>query len=468
VSTLRFFNHYIHARVLLQVLLLALWVVGAVYAAVHLRLGLHPQAPRMSGFLLLLQAMAFASVLLLCMFAIGAGHRPRDGGPLSVILRVVAGFILAGMCLLVLFSLLPSLHPGRGITILALLFALPGALAVQFFDYHASKKSETRWRVLFYGAGADAAELLSRLRRRSDYRFFALIGCVPVPGEDVQVKPQQLCEAKGSLSSIVRKQHIDEIVVVMDERRGNFPATELMDCRIHGIHVSDALTFYERQTGRIKTELLTPDWLIYSDGFNQSLLEDGIKRVLDLIFATILLIISAPIMLLTALAILLDDGFHGPVFFVQTRVGRDGREFRIIKFRSMRVDAEAEQTAQWAERDDPRITRAGVFIRKHRLDELPQLLNVIKGDMSLVGPRPERPEFVPQLNKTLPYYSLRHQVKPGITGWAQLKYPYGASEEDANAKLQYDLYYVKNRSTFLDFLILLGTVEVVLARKGAR
>lgn len=468
MTTLRLFRHRVHARIALIGLLHSLVLVASVYVAVFIRYEAHLAGVENPGALLLVQALVFALVVQLSMASLGVYRPQRLSGHVSVVARVVASFVLAGMALSIVFYLLPVLYFGRGITVVACALSLVATLAVQLCNYRITDRREAGWRVLFYGAGNRAVSVLSRLRRQSDYQFFTLRGCVPAAGEPVAVDQQLVRDVDGSLLAYARLHRVHEIVVVMDDRRVGFPSQELLACRMAGIQVSDPLTFYESQTGKVKTELVSPHWFIFSDGFGQTSVQDAVKRCLDFVFALILLVIFSPFMLLTMAAIVREDGWRAQMFFTQIRVGRGGREFRIFKFRSMRVDAEASDTAQWAQQDDPRITRAGVFMRKHRLDELPQLFNVIKGEMSLVGPRPERPAFVCDLNKKLPYYFIRHQVRPGITGWAQLGYPYGASDEDANAKLQFDLYYIKNRSTFLDFLILLGTVEVVLIRKGSR
>jgi sugar transferase (PEP-CTERM system associated) len=254
----------------------------------------------------------------------------------------------------------------------------------------------------------------------------------------------------------------------MDDRRQGFPVHEFLECRLAGIEVLELQTFLERETGKVHLDIMNPSWIIFGTGFNTSLLNRAFERAFDLLVSALLLVLASPLMLLTALAIRLEDGWNAPILYRQARVGRFGESFDVIKFRSMRIDAESGRGAQWAVRDDPRVTRVGAFIRKVRIDELPQLWNVLRGAMSFVGPRPERPEFVSQLEEKIPYYRERHTVKPGITGWAQLCYPYGSSERDAVEKLQYDLYYVKNRSLIFDFVIIVQTVEVVLWGKGAR
>ena len=260
---------------------------------------------------------------------------------------------------------------------------------------------------------------------------------------------------------------IRQIVVALDNPAA-LPADELMHCRTSGIEVVNILDFFEQEASKVLVEEAPREWFIYSDGFAAGGSSNRGKRALDMFAAFVLLFGTWPLMLVTVLAIKLEDGLHAPVIFRQKRVGLNGRVFDVLKFRSMSVDAESDGKARWATTNDNRITRVGHVIRKLRIDELPQILNVLVGDMSLVGPRPERPEFVRELSESIPFFDKRHCVKPGITGWAQLNYPYGASKRDALHKLEYDLYYVKNRSLFLDCLVLLQTTEVILFGKGAR
>ena len=245
------------------------------------------------------------------------------------------------------------------------------------------------------------------------------------------------------------------------------PLKDLLDCKALGVQIMDLLSFYEREQGLIYLDGLTLSWVLFSDGFDFSGMRSVIKRVVDIVASLGLLTVAWPFMLLTALAIMLESGVKAPIFYRQIRVGEQSKNFGVMKFRSMRTDAE-KNGAQWAQKDDDRITRVGRFIRKCRIDELPQIFNVLKGDMSFVGPRPERPEFVEGFEERIPFYAERHRIKPGITGWAQLCYPYGANEQDTINKLEYDLYYVKNSSLFLDISIILGTVEVILWGRGAR
>jgi len=253
----------------------------------------------------------------------------------------------------------------------------------------------------------------------------------------------------------------------MDDRRRGFPMHEFLECRLAGIDIIELPSFLERETGKVRLDVLNPSWIIFGEGFRASQVERWLERGFDLVAGCVLLMLALPIMFATAIAIMIEDGWKAPVLYRQRRVGQHGHVFDVLKFRSMSVDAERTGAA-WAVKDDPRVTRVGALIRKTRIDELPQLGNVLRGEMSFVGPRPERPEFVEQLEERIPYYRERHSVKPGITGWAQLCYPYGSSERDALEKLQYDLYYVKNRSLLFDLAILVQTVEVVLWGKGAR
>jgi sugar transferase (PEP-CTERM system associated) len=264
---------------------------------------------------------------------------------------------------------------------------------------------------------------------------------------------------------LVERHQIDEIIVAEREQRGGgVPMDQLLACRIRGIPVIDLAGFYERAKSEVPLDSLKASWLVYGDGFVQGRARQWAKRGFDILCSSVLLLLASPVMLLTMLAIKLDS--PGPIIYRQERVGLGGRIFMCLKFRSMRTDAEKDGVARWAAKNDARITRIGAFIRKTRIDELPQLLSVLKGQMSLVGPRPERPSFVAQLKEQIPFYDVRHSVKPGVTGWAQVRYSYGASLEDARRKHQFDLYYVKNNSLFLDLLVLIETVSVVLFREG--
>jgi sugar transferase (PEP-CTERM system associated) len=310
------------------------------------------------------------------------------------------------------------------------------------------------------------------MRRDVDRFGFELLGFIPIPGDNRQegIQNEKLLYVKidENFRNFIADNDIDEVVIACDQRRGTLPVEILFDCRIRGVEVTDLLDFMERETGQIVVNLMYPSWVIYSNGFNsQNYLREAFDYVFNGLMASIVLLFTWPFMLLTALVIYLDDGLKTgtSVLYKQERVGLNGKLFNILKFRSMRPDAESDG-AKWATKNDSRVTRIGQFIRKYRVDELPQLLNVYRGEMSFIGPRPERPQFVEQLIRDIPYYNQRHNVKPGIAGWAQLNYPYGASVEDSMEKLKFDLYYVKHQSFMLDMLILVRTVEVVIFGKG--
>ena len=321
-----------------------------------------------------------------------------------------------------------------------------------------------RRRVLVLGAG-NRAERLRQLSEKPESSF-VIVGFVAMTDATPVVETAICRKAIANLTKHVEVLAATEVVLALEERRNSLPLTDLLRIKTTGVHVNEFASFMERETGRVDLDTVNPSWLIFSDGFSSGRAVSGaLKRVFDITASSLLLAISAPIIAVFALLVKVES--TGPAFFRQRRVGLYGEGFDVIKLRSMRADAEANG-AQWAQKNDPRVTRLGSFIRKTRIDELPQTWSVLKGEMSFVGPRPERPEFVCDLEQRLPFYAERHMVKPGITGWAQINYPYGASIEDSRHKLEYDLYYAKNYTPFLDLLILLQTLRVVLWREGAR
>jgi sugar transferase (PEP-CTERM system associated) len=325
-----------------------------------------------------------------------------------------------------------------------------------------------RRRVLVLGGGHKAELINTRLRRLSDRRTFQIMGFMPMPGDAEVVDPGERLDPAQGLLRHVQQLDIDQIVIAVDERRGILPMDELIQARLRGIAITELGTFFEHESGKIKMNVLNPSWLVFSTGFDAGAFRSASKRAFDIAAAGLLLVLAAPLMMITALLIWAESGFRGSIIYRQERVGQGGVPFPVLKFRSMREDAEKDGVARWAQTGDDRITRVGRVIRKLRIDELPQVVNVLRGEMSFVGPRPERPMFVEQLSAEIPYYALRHTVKPGITGWAQLRYAYGASVKDSEEKLKYDLYYVKNHSLMFDLLVLLQTFEVVIFGKGAR
>jgi sugar transferase (PEP-CTERM system associated) len=385
----------------------------------------------------------------------------------EAVVRVMVGLAFACLALAILFYAFPVLLITRDIAAIAIGYSLVLMLIVRLYFVRNVDEHMFRRSTLIYGVG-DRAASITAIRRRADRRGFKVVARVAALGDTI-VGDQDVLEIDGkSLTDIAIEKGAEEIVIAMDDRRGNLPVRELLDARLAGIDVIDLLEFLERETGKIRVDLVSPGWLIFSPGFRRSQMKKLIKRILDVAVCSVLLLVSWPVMLLIALAIKIEDGISAPVFYRQYRVGQNSKNFNVLKFRSMRVDAEKDGEAVWASENDSRVTRVGNFLRNVRLDELPQVFNVLGGQMSVVGPRPERPEFVSELQENIPYYAERHVVKPGVTGWAQLNYSYGASEEDAVEKLQYDLYYIKNQTFLLDLMIVLQTVEVVLWGKGAR
>jgi sugar transferase (PEP-CTERM system associated) len=429
---------------------------GGDFAAISLTLG--PLWPRVVIYSL----TCSLSFLALGLYGI---HERIDA--FGVGLRTIVALLAASAAVVIVFYLVPSVGIGRGVLAIATGLSLVMTFAVRAIAYRLMNLKGIKKRVLVYGHSSRMAAF-RRMRRRSDRAGYHLVGLVHHPGDTVVPLGERVFEAPDGLKALCQKLDIDELVVALEDRRNALPVKELLQCRLAGIAVIEFISFMERETGRIQLDLLSPGWMIFGDGFRR----DGIRlmtaRALDFLASGILLLATSPIMVLTAMAIWLEDGRKGGgVFYRQSRVGFEGKVFPLTKFRSMRVDAEAGG-AQWAQKNDPRVTRVGAFIRKTRIDELPQLLNVLRGHMGFVGPRPERPEFVKELEEKIPYYGYRHSVKPGITGWAQISYSYGSSIEDAKQKLQYDLYYVKNHNLLFDLTILVQTVEVVLMGKGAR
>jgi len=414
---------------------------------------------------LIASSLFYAVAVTIGMASMGLYDARQRYGVEGALVRMLIG-VFIGALITSLFVFLLAFDESRRTWLLAILFAvLLLGLARILFDRYRDDEVFRR-RVLVCGAGRMAASIL-QLRRRSDQRGFLIVGFLPSDGDETRINDPRVIEHSPlSLKEIVETQSIDEIVIAVDDRRRGFPLTDLFACKLSGIRITDLLEFLERESGRVMVDLMNPSWLIYSESFNRRNRKRASFRILDLSISVLVLAVAWPVMLVIAALILLDDGT--PAMYRQTRVGLNGRNFTLMKFRSMRKDAEAHGSPVWATVDDARVTRIGAWLRKLRLDELPQIFNVIRGDMSLVGPRPERPEFVESLAKKIPYYHERHYVKPGITGWAQLCYPYGASEKDALAKLEFDMYYIKNRSVIFYLIILLQTAEVIFWRKGSR
>jgi len=458
---IRLFGHYVSKLYLLLGIIEFLVALFSLLAGYYMRFAHRGpdfvEVPEALGY----TALAYAVSMIISMMSVGMYQR---GLPFSagLLVRIGLSFLIASVAMSVVFYLFPDLVVGRGVMAYTMLFTLVGVVGLRSLFVRLTESEAQSTNVLVLGTGRQAKMIADLEPRQPGFR---VVGYIPVNDQEIEIPSNRWLAHDRRLMEIVLAHQVDEIVVAPDDRRLRLPVDEILDCKMSGTMVLDLLSFFEKETSRIKLDVLHPSWIFFSDGFRLSGLAQ--KRGLDLLAGASIFLLTWPLMLLVALAILVESKGKGPILFHQVRVGLNGEPFRVHKFRSMRTDAEADGVARWATKDDDRITRVGAVIRKTRLDELPQVFNVLLGEMSLVGPRPERPEFVEELTKEIPFYAERHRVKPGLTGWAQLSYPYGATTEDARNKLEFDLYYVKNASAFLDLIILLETVEVVLWGKGA-
>ena len=458
---IRIFNHYVHRAALRGILFDLCLVLMVAVVAVGMQVSSVDQALPMAGT----QVVSFAA----CLFAINSASGLYESAPRGsagrAVARALAVLLIALPLAYIIFGLLPESLTNRQSVQMSMMAGVSALVLRRAYLSHSAAVSG-RTRILIFGAGT-AAQLVGETLRANDPNAL-IVGYVPGPNERQPAVPlHQILALNGTLPDLARRLNVDEIVVALTERRsGSMPLRQLLDCKVSGIKVYDLNTHFEKTLGQIRVDFLSASWLIFGDGFNQGTWRTAVKRVFDIVSASLLCLLASPVMLLAAIAIKLES--RGPVLYRQERVSLNGRPFSIAKFRSMRADAEIDGKPQWAAANDNRVTRVGQFIRRVRIDELPQLFNVLCGDMSLVGPRPERPFFVEQLTQDIPFYALRHSVKPGVTGWAQVRYHYGSTVEDSLEKLQYDLYYVKNHTLFLDLMVLLETVGVVLTGKGAR
>lgn len=460
----RLFKHYIPHAVLLLGLFDLLLLCAAADTAWRLRAGqigmAVGQVADRSGLL-----SGFAAIMLAVMIGVGvygaeslrsmryAGARLLVAVSLGVIALSFVDWVTGGS------------HFWRSTLAYAMALSVVALVLNRLVIGGLLGASAFRRRVLVLGSG-NRADRLRRLGERPESGF-AIVGYVGMSDKPPVVEEAINRSAIHNLKRFVENLGVSEVVLALEERRNSLPLQDLLRIKTAGVHVNDFSSFIERETGRVDLDTVNPSWLIFSDGFSSGrALSSVAKRVFDIAASALLLFLTAPVILLFAVLVKLDS--KGPAFFRQTRVGLYGQPFDVIKLRSMRLDAEADGKAQFAQKNDPRVTRIGRFIRKVRIDELPQAWSVLKGEMSFVGPRPERPEFVADLQDKLPYYAERHMVKPGITGWAQINYPYGANLEDSRHKLEFDLYYAKNYTPFLDLLIMLQTLRVVLWHEGAR
>jgi len=413
---------------------------------------------------------AMLALVFIMSFSVAAMglYSPRQRARLEgILVRLSAAALMTLGAGAAVFFFLPAVGATQRLLIQSVIFAAIGAWLLRVIFYQVIDEDLFRRRVIVYGAGR-RSRTITELRRRTDQWGFKVVAYIRTEGDAPSFESGLIVEENVDLFDYCLKQRIAEIIVAMDDRRRGFPLDKLLACRLAGIEVTDLPDFLEREAGKVRLDVLNPSWLIFGEGFTRNRLSAAMQRTLDISAGLVILMLAWPLMLLAIIAIKIEDGWRQPVLYRQTRVGRDGEHFQILKFRSMRVDAESDGQARWAQVGDARVTRVGGFMRRTRIDELPQILNVLRGDMSIVGPRPERPEFVENLSDTIPYFLERHAVKPGLTGWAQLCFSYGASAEDAAEKLQYDLYYVKNHSLVFDLVIIIQTIEVVLWRKGSR
>ena len=411
---------------------------------------------------LFIKGLVFAFIIFFAMMAIGL-YWHNEEGIFEKLFRITIGYLVGIIIFIFFFDLFPYVSFDKGEFALVAVMGFAGVLVFRWSYYLLSDHDILKQRFLVLGAGTKASRLAELNLHESK-----IVGYIPVSDQNHYLANRKLLQYNKSLVEIAKEHQANNIIVALDERRKCFPVEDLIECKMSGIQIMDLTEFFESHKEQININELSPSSIIFSSGFRAAIIASYSKRLFDIGVSSLLLILTLPLMILTAIAISIDSHGRGSIIYRQTRVGKGEAPFEVLKFRTMNVDAEKDGKAIWAKNKDPRVTRVGRVLRKFRIDELPQLINVIRGEMSFVGPRPERPEFVQQLSTKIPYYRLRHKIKPGITGWAQISYPYGSSEEDATKKLQYDLYYIKNYSMLLDLNILFQTVHTVLWGRGAR
>jgi sugar transferase (PEP-CTERM system associated) len=457
----------INTRTVLLILVEAMLLFVAMITAVYLRLGVlgaEEQLLRSYGFYKIGLATIFCltAFYLYDLYDFVVMHDRRE-----LVLRMVQALGLAWIALALVIYLVPQMLIGRGVSSIALPLALALMVSWRITIHYFLGHPQIGERILIVGSGAMAVEVAREIleRRHAGYRVVGFVDTDPEMIGRSLINPRVI-GLTSDLDGVVKREHVDRIIVAMGERRGQFPTEQLLDLSLSGnVSIEECASFYERLTGRVHLDMMRPSWLIFSGRGRQKRLNTLARAVLHRGVALTGALLSLPVALLTAILIKLDS--RGPVLYRQERVGMNGQPFTLMKFRSMRTDAEKDGPI-WASATDERTTRVGRIIRKIRVDEIPQFWNILKGEMSFVGPRPERPHFVSQLAQEIPYYEQRHLIAPGLTGWAQIKYPYGASIEDARQKLQYDLYYIKNQSLALDAAILFETIKTILFGRGGR
>jgi sugar transferase (PEP-CTERM system associated) len=454
-----------NTRTSLLLLAEAAVVFGAIVGAVYLRLGLedsHNELMLRQGFLKAALATLFclAAFYLFDLYDFIVMHDRRE-----LVLRLIQALGLAWVALALAFYAFPQLMLGRGISLIALPLALGLMVSWRVSIHWLLGHPDFGEKILIVGSGSLAVEVAREMLDRPDagYRIAGFVGTDPELLGKSLINPRVI-GLTSELDEVVRREGIDRIVVAMGQRRGQLPTKELLQLSLAGtVNIEEGASFYERVTGRVSLNMIRPSWLIFSSRGRQARISGITRNLVHRIVALIGGLLSLPIAIVTAILIKLDS--RGNILYKQERVGKNGSLFTVMKFRSMRADAEKAGPV-WASQDDDRATRVGRVIRKLRIDEIPQFWNILRGEMDFVGPRPERPHFVSQLAEEIPYYEQRHLIAPGLTGWAQIKYPYGASIEDARQKLQYDLYYIKNQSLMLDAIILFETIKIILFGRG--
>ncbi len=461
---IRLFKHYVPNAVLLLgimdfVLLLIAAEIGWVYRLSQIGAVPEPITTRIP------ELLAFAGALEIAMIAVGAYGIEALNSLRFALARLLVAISLGIIALSAIFFLVPELSLWRSNLFYSMIISTVFLFGMRILLGKTLGGAAFKRRLVVLGAGSRAQRIKDLAKDPGS--GFVVVGYIAMNDGRQEIPEAINRDAIYNLADHVVLLNASEVVLALEERRNALPLDDLLRIKTTGVHVNDLSSFLERETGRVDLDSVNPSWLIFSDGFSSGRrISSALKRLFDIAASLALLVLTAPIILLMAIAIKLES--KGPAFFRQKRVGQYGQEFELIKLRSMRNDAEKDGQAVWAQENDPRVTRVGKLIRKLRIDELPQAWTVLRGQMSFVGPRPERKQFVDDLATKMPFYAERHMVKPGITGWAQVNYPYGASLEDARHKLEYDLYYAKNYTPFLDLLILLQTVRVVIWPEGAR
>jgi sugar transferase (PEP-CTERM system associated) len=458
---IKIFNHYFHKRTLLRILLDLTLVIATLMLAIVRNIA----DPKSDYSSVLIPSIVLGFGIFVINTGLGFYQRTNGRSVIQTAAKAGVSFFLSIPLAYGAFRLSPvKVENGRDF-LLVLMLGIGIMLLNRVYANHGTSLSQMRRRVMIFGAGPRAKQA-GKILLAADPNV-DLVGYYASPNDALEeVSAWGILTPEMTLTELVKKERVDEIVVAVSERRGgSMPLRELLDCKLQGIQVIDLSTHFEKTLGQIRLDAVNAGWLVFSDGFAQGWVRTLVKRVFDIVCAVVLILLAIPLMLVTAVLIRMES--RGPIFYIQERVGLNGQLFNVIKFRSMQTDAEKDGKPVWAAASDDRTTRVGRVIRKSRIDELPQLFNVLGGSMSLVGPRPERPYFVDRLTNEIPYFAVRQSIKPGVTGWAQVRYRYGASVEDAAEKLQYDLYYVKNNSLLLDLVVIFETVGVVLMGWGA-